>query len=154
MLTKHYPIINHSNYRSQFLVLPFWNPYLCKPCLPFASYHSIQLMHVFQDGLMKLYNFSLFSHNFSKFPMQFHILINEYFNENTKPFKCLIQKMHICFISLLRSINGTNSNHLKKYLIITKTYQLCHTIKFNGSSKFKLHMSQPYPWARDQRNGL
>lgn len=137
MLTKHYPITNHGNYKSQFLVLPFWNPYLCKPCFTICIIPFIQLIHVFQDGLMKLYN-DYFSHIFSKFPMELHILINEYFNENTKPSKHLIQKMHICLLSLLRSINGINSNHLEKYLIITKSYQLCHTIKFNGSLKFKL----------------
>jgi hypothetical protein len=41
--------------------------------------------------------------------------------------------------SLLWFGNGTNSNHLEKCSIITKTYQLCQGVKFNGLAKSKLH---------------
>jgi hypothetical protein len=40
---------------------------------------------------------------------------------------------------LLQSGNNTNSNHLEKCYIMTKTYWLCQGIKLNGPTKLKLH---------------
>ncbi len=40
---------------------------------------------------------------------------------------------------LLWSCNGTNSNHLEKCSIISKTYWLCRNVKFNGPATSKLH---------------
>ncbi len=78
-----------------------------------------------------------FPHNFSKFPMELHILINEYLMRtpnllNTLSKKCIYVFFHYCDPSMARTF------HLEKYLIITETYGYV-IIKFNGSSKFKLN---------------
>jgi hypothetical protein len=52
--------------------------------------------------------------------------------------KTLLKNAHVV-IARLWSSNGTNSNHLDKCLIITKTCCLCYTIKLNSLAKSKLH---------------
>jgi hypothetical protein len=42
-------------------------------------------------------------------------------------------------LSLVQFGNRTNSNHLEKCLIITKTYWLCRNVQLNGLKKSKLH---------------
>jgi hypothetical protein len=65
--------------------------------------------------------------------------------------------------SLLQYCNGTNSNHLEKCSIITKTYKLCWGVKLNGPEKSKLHqhpspiIGKSYRWnvgaLKDARTG-
>jgi hypothetical protein len=55
--------------------------------------------------------------------------------------------------SLLRSDNGTNSDHLEKCSMMTKTYWLCWGVRLNGLVKFKLNqypspiIGKGYKWS-------
>ncbi len=73
-----------------------------------------------------------------------------------------LSKNEYVVFSLLWFGNGTNSNHLEKCSIITKTYQLCKGVKLNGPAKSKLHeypspiIGKGYRWnvgtLKDARN--
>jgi len=72
-----------------------------------------------------------------KFLTNFCILVNEHLNWNTKPTKYPIQE---CINNThYSSNNGTNFKCFQKCSIITKTYLLCHIIKFIGLAKSKFH---------------
>jgi len=52
-----------------------------------------------------------------------------------------ISSKNACVVlSLLRSKNGTDSNHLEKRSIITKTYRFYRGVNLNVSAKSKFHM--------------
>jgi hypothetical protein len=52
----------------------------------------------------------------------------------------ILSKNAYVVLSFLRYKNGTNSNHLEKCSIITKTYRLYQGVNLNGPTKSKLHL--------------
>jgi hypothetical protein len=66
---------------------------------------------------------------------------------------CTLSKNAYDALSLLRSNNGTNSDHLEKCLMMTKTYKLCWGVRLNGLVKFKLNqypspiIGKGYKWS-------
>jgi hypothetical protein len=115
----------------------FLEPILCKPHFTICTIHSINPFVSKWFHEIVRWSICVFSHNL-KNCMEFYTLVREYFSWKTKPIEHPIPNAYY-YSSLLWSNNGTNSNHLKKCSIVTKTYQLCHIIKFNGLVKSKLH---------------
>jgi hypothetical protein len=105
--------------------------------LPFAPY--IQLTHLLQDGPMKLqWSINAYSHN-SWNSVWNYVPWSTKNSIGTPNLLNTLSKNAYVALSLLQSSNKTNSNHLETCSIITKTYQLCRCVKFNGPTKSKLH---------------
>jgi len=65
------PMANHGNYMSQFLVRPFWRPYLHNPCFIICTIHlanmsisgwSCEIVKLFDDLLMFFHTIFRISH--------------------------------------------------------------------------------------------
>ncbi len=118
--------------------MALWRPYFCKPCVTIFTFHLVNLSTLIWSHEVVRWLMNVFSHNFWNSPWNFvpwsmTTLTRAPNLQNT------MSKNPYVVISLLQSGNATNSNHLEKCSIITKTYRLCQDVKFNGPRKSKLH---------------
>ncbi len=110
-----YPMANHGNYMSQFLVRPFWKPYLHNPHFIICTIHLANHVH-FKMVLWRCevvwWSINVFSHNFWNFPQNFApwLVRTSIGAPNLLNILC---KNAYATPSLLR-FNNTNSNHLEK----------------------------------------
>ncbi len=128
-----YPIVNYGSYKSQFRIWLLWRPYFCKSSFTICTIHINSFVSRWFCEVVQ-WSINVFSHNSWNFvPWLVKILVR------TPNLLSTLSKDAYVTPSLLWSNNGTNSNHLEKSSIITKTYWLCQGVKLNGSTKSKLH---------------
>jgi hypothetical protein len=124
-----YPIVSHGRCKSQSWIWPLWRPYFRKPRFnvytKMVSWSCAMINQCFLTQLLE-------------FPWNFVPWLVRTSIGAPNLLSTLSKNAHV-MPSLLRSDNGTNSNHLEKCSIITKTYQLCQNVKFNGPTKSKFH---------------
>jgi hypothetical protein len=82
------------------------------------------------------WSINVFSHNFWNSP---HNFVPWSMTTSVGALSLLNSMSKNAYASLLQFGNGTDSNHLEKWLIIIKTYRLCWGTKFNELAKSKLH---------------
>ncbi len=137
--TKPIPhIYRCDNCKSQFRVWPLWRPYFCKPRFIVYTIHSTNLSTLGWSHEIMQWSINAFSHNSWNSPHNFVPWSVRTSIGSPNLLNTLSRNAYVAF-SLLRFGNGTNSNHLEKRSLITKTYWLCRGIKFNGPKKSKLH---------------
>ncbi len=115
-----YPMANHGNFESQFQMWPFWRPYFYNPHFTIYTIHLVNLSTSKWSHEVVWWSINAFPHKSYKSPW------------NSIPWlvKTLVGTSSLLNImsinayvapSLLWFGKGTNSNHLKKCSIITKT---------------------------------
>ncbi len=97
------------------------------PCTSRWSYEVVQ------------WSINTFSHNSWNSPQNYVPWSMRILTRAPNLLNIMSKNAYVVF-SLLWSKNGTNSNHLEKCSIITKTYRLCRGVNFNGPAKSKLHL--------------
>ncbi len=130
-----YPIPNHDSSSSQVLVWPFWCPYFCK--VPRFTIYTICSTNLYALGWFhevmwwSIKNFSCNLWNFSWNSILWLVNVLSRMRNllNTPSINAYVAP------SLLWFTNGTNTNHLNKCSIITKTYQLYCIIKLSRLAK-------------------
>ncbi len=128
---------------------PFWILYFCKPHFIIYTICSTNSFVSKWSHEVVWWLINVLSHNFWN---SSQIFVAWLVNTSTKaPTLLNTLSMNVKKTpSLLQFGNGIKFNHL--CLIITKTYQLCQIVKFNGVTKFKLHqypspmMVNDYSW--------
>jgi hypothetical protein len=115
-----YPMANHGNYKSQSQVWPFWRPYFHNPCFTVCTIPSTNPSTSRWYHEIVRWSINGFSHKSLKSL------------QNSRPWsmKTLARTPNLLNIlsknayvdpSMLRFGKGTNSNHLEKCSVITKT---------------------------------
>jgi len=156
-----YPIASHGSCKSQSQLWPLWRPYFCKPCFIVSTIRSTNPSTSRWSCEIMQWSINVFTHNSWNSPQNF---VPWYVRTSARTPNLLsnLSKNEYVIFSLLWFGNGTNSNHLEKCSIITKTYQLCKGVKLNGPVKSKLHeypspiIGKGYRWSvgtlKDARN--
>jgi len=119
-----YPMANHGNCKSQSLVWPLWRPYLHNPHFTIYTIHSANSFALGWSCEVVQWSISTFSHNFWKFSRN-SIVWSMKTSVGTPNLFNILSKNAYATPSLLQSGNNTNSKHLEKCYIMTKTYRLC-----------------------------
>jgi hypothetical protein len=133
-----YPITSHGSYKSQFQVWPLWRPYFCKPHFTICTIHLTNLFASWWSHEVVWWSINALSHSSWNSPWNYVPWLVRT-SARAPNLLSTLTKNAYDVPSLLRSGNGTNFNHLEKCSIITKTYQLCSDVKFNGPAKSKFH---------------
>jgi len=117
-----YPITNHGSCKSQFRIWPLWRPYFPNPLFIVCTIRSTNPSTLGWSHEVVRWSINIFSHNSWNSP-QNYVPWSVRISTRAPNLLNILSKNAYVVISLLRSKNGTNSNHLEKCSIITKTYQ-------------------------------
>jgi len=132
-----YPILNYDNCSFQSSIWRFWCPYFNKvPHLTICTICSTNLNAFGLFHEVMWWSIKAFSFNFWNFSWNSILWL---MNISTKMPNLLNRLSINAYVapSLLWFSNGTNTNHLNKCSIITKTYQLSCIVKLSGPTKSK-----------------
>ncbi len=130
--------ISHGSCKSQSWIWPLWRPYFHKSCFIISTIHSTKPFALGWSHEIVQWSISAFSHNFWSSPQNYVPWSMRILVKAPNLLSTLSKNAYVAS-SLLWSNNKTNSNHLEKCSIITKTYWLCQGVKLNGPTKSKLH---------------
>jgi hypothetical protein len=116
-----YPIASHGNCKFQSWVWPLWRPYFRKPYFIVSTICSTNLSSLGWSYEVMWWSINAFSQNSWNSQWNFVFWLVKTSVRSLKLLNAFSKNAYASYF-LLWSRNGTNSNHLEKCSIITKTY--------------------------------